>query len=109
MSDPLLRATRPPFIPEPLLILPNSFVHRHVLLTYPFVIAIGISLPLDQVLSGSPSPLVAHVQNPLDLVLFLIGYKVGGRTLIVPSMERSLLVRRQQICMEHRVKPPGGW
>ena len=78
VSDSVLCLVRPPFIPEPFLILPDSFIRRHVLLTYPFVIAIRVSLPLDQVLSGFLPPVVAYIQNFLDFVFLLIGDEVRG-------------------------------
>ena len=106
VSDPFSCAVQPPFIPEPLLILPDGFVSRHVLLIYPFVIAIGVPLPLDQVLSGLLPPIVAYIQNLLDFVFFLIGDEVGGRALVVPSMERGFPVWGKEVNVEHWVNVP---
>ena len=107
MSDPFLRSVRPPFIPEPFLILPDSFVRRHVLLTHPFVIAIRVPLPPDQVLSGFLPPVVAYIQNLFDFIFFLIGNKVRGRALIIPSMERGLPIWGKEVNVEHRMNAPG--
>ena len=101
MSDSVLYSVRPPFIPESFLILLDSFVRRHVLLTHPFVIAIRIPLPLDHVLLGFLSPVVAYIQNLLDFVFFLIGDEVRGRALIVSSMEPSLLIWGEEVNVEH--------
>ena len=106
MSGSVLCLARPPFIPESFLILPDSFVRRHVLLTHPFVIAIRVPPPLDQVLSGLLPPVVTYVQNLLDFVFFLIGNEVRGRTLIVPSMEWGLLIWGEEVSMEHQVDVP---
>ena len=106
MSDSVLGSVRPPFIPEPFLILLDSFVCRHVLLTHPFVIAIRVPLPLDQVLSGFLPPVVAYIQNLFDFVFFLIGDEVRGRTLIVPSVERGLPIWGEEVNMEHWVDVP---
>ena len=101
MSDSFLHSIRPPFIPELFLILPDGFVSRHVLLTHPFVIAIWVPLPLDQVLLGFLPPVVVYIQNFFDLVFFLIGDEVRGRALIVSSMEPSLLIWGEEVNVEH--------
>ena len=106
MSDPLPRPVQPPFIPETFLVLPDSFVRRHVLLIHPFIVAIWVPLPLDQVLSGFLSPVVAYIQNLFDFVFFLIGDKVRGRALIVPSMERGLPIWGKEVNVEHWVDIP---
>ena len=107
MSDSVSHSGQPPFIPKPFLVLLDGLVREHVLLTHPFVVTIRIPLPLDQVLSGFLSPVEAYIQNLLDLVFFLIGNKIRGRTLIIPSVERSLPIWGKEVNVEHRVDVPG--
>ena len=83
MGEELMRYLAAFFVRYVLLLFPilaDGFVCRHVLLTHPFIVAVRVPLPLDQVLPGLPSPIVACVQNLLDFVFLLIGDEVRGRT-----------------------------
>ncbi len=78
----------------------------HVLVIYPLVIRVGISLPFDQILKGASSAVVPRVQNLLDFVFFLIIDQVWRWSRVICSMEFHLMIGCEKIDMKHVMNTP---
>ncbi len=73
---------------------------------FPGVIALGISLPLDEILQLSPLPMMSVAPDGLDLILFLIIDKVRWWPGVVFSMFFCLYIWGKEGGVEDRMYGP---
>ena len=81
-------------------------VGEYIAVVFPGVVGLGVSLPLDQILEGSPSPKVAMVPDGLDFIFFFPVDDVWGRPREIGSVLFHFSIRGQKAGVENVVYCP---
>ena len=85
----------------------DQFRGEDLLHRFPRIVRVRVSLPLDQVLEPSVSPVITVIRNGLHLELLFPVDEVRGWPRVVGPVLIGLLIRGQQTCVKYVMDGPG--